>query len=147
MLFSKGRIPDFIFEDKNEEAMEKTAQRHPGITLSNFEPFNPPDVSVGDTWAIWYGHGGPESEFATEVESDGRDYRVRDYTYISEGTGAGEYLVQEAYVEEDDIVDLHNVSPEELEGMLGLRWAAAVGKDFIANGINVEESTADELPQ
>jgi len=25
MLFSKGRIPDFIFEDKNEEAMEKTA--------------------------------------------------------------------------------------------------------------------------
>ena len=43
-----------------------------------------PDESTKN-YAVWYGPGGKKGEHATEVEKEGSDYRVSEYTFVGAG--------------------------------------------------------------
>ena len=153
MLFSKGRIPNYFFDEKKE--MEKIAQRTQRISIiriSRDEPFREPDEQVGDSWAVWYGPGGVEGEHATEVESNGYNaFDVGQYVYIGDSIDEepeGDFEKTTAYVNFDFIANNYSVDINELEESpnLAIRWAAQAGIDRISNE-GGDKEYVDDLPQ
>jgi len=146
MLFGSGRIPDYIFVEKQN--MEKIAQR---ISISRDEPFREPDIYL-DGYAIWYGPAGVDGDVATEVERiDFGRFNVAEYqdtTGYFDVEQDPSILKTSAYADLSEIVENYSVTEEELEDddLLAIRWAARAGVDAMANN-GGEEEFVDELPQ
>jgi hypothetical protein len=110
-----------------------------------------PDEHSGDYWAVWYGPGGVDGEYATEVEADVGGYTVREYSDVT-GTITPDdpdepVLVTQTYIWDDDLVeaiDELGIKPPKKD-LDWLRLAVGYGVAYMHEW-GGEESWTDELP-
>jgi len=110
------------------------------------------DKIEGEHW-IWYGPDGPEGDYATEVEKEGRGWRVREYARVDDQPEPDDILKTEMYLDDEFLaeaiyrVEGRFVDEEEIRENPGTWYRLAVSLGILDLGYyGGDEEWVDSLP-